>query len=132
MYRIAGVLLVLGGLAIVAPAFGAEAAKIVPLLNQSLANQPDKEVVMLTVEYGPGQSTPIHRHNAEVFVYVLEGAVTMGVEGQSPVRLTPGQTFHESPSDIHAVSRNASESAPAKFLVFIVKDKGAPPTVPAR
>src|SRR5262245_7443710 len=120
-------LLFLSAAALASPAYGADAAKVVPLLSQPLENQQNKEVTMLTVEYAPGQSTPIHRHNAEVFVYVLEGAVMMGVQGSSPVRLGPGQTFHESPNDIHAVSRNASDSAPAKFVVFMIKDKGAPP-----
>jgi len=132
MHRIATRLLALSTLAVCAPAFGADAAKVVPLLNQPLAEQPNKEVTMLTVEYSPGQSTPIHRHNAEVFVYVLEGAVMMGVQGKSPVRVEAGQTFHEAPSEIHAVSRNASDSAPAKFVVFMLKEKGAPATVPVR
>jgi quercetin dioxygenase-like cupin family protein len=125
-------LLILSAVVVASPAYGADAAKVVPLLTQALANQPDKEVTMLTVEYAPGQSTPIHRHNAEVFVYVLEGAVMMGVQGSNPVRLGVGQTFHESPNDIHAVSRNASDSAPAKFVVFMIKDKGAPATTPVK
>jgi quercetin dioxygenase-like cupin family protein len=117
---------------IASSAYGADAAKVVPLLNQPLADLPSKEAAMLTVAYGPGESSPVHRHNADVFVYVLEGAVIMGVNGDKPVRIEAGQTFHESPSDVHSVSRNASDSAPAKFLVFFVKNKGAPPTTPAQ
>lgn len=86
---------------------------------------------MLTVEYEPGASSTKHRHNAHVFVYALEGSVVMRVEGGKPVALLPGQTFYESPDDIHSVSTNASDSKPAKFFVFIVKDKGAPPLLPA-
>jgi len=85
---------------------------------------------MLAVEYGPGESSRPHRHNANVFVYVLEGTVTMQVKGSPAVTLHPGQTFYEGPSDIHAVSQNASKTAPAKILVFIVKDTGAPVTRP--
>jgi quercetin dioxygenase-like cupin family protein len=91
-----------------------------------------KEATMLTVEYAPGASSAAHRHNAHTFVYVLEGSVVMQVKGGKEVTLSPGQTFYESPEDVHTVSRNASATKPAKFLVFFVKDKGAPGTVPAR
>jgi quercetin dioxygenase-like cupin family protein len=87
---------------------------------------------MNVVEYAPGGSSAEHRHNAHTFVYVLEGAVVMQVKGGKEVTLGPGQTFYESPDDIHTVSKNASKTAPAKFLVFFVKDKGAPATVPAK
>ena len=85
---------------------------------------------MLIVEYAPGGSSAKHRHNAHTFVYVLEGSIVMQVEGGATVTLGPGQTFYESPDDVHAVSKNASDSRPAKFVVFFVKDKGAPPVVP--
>ena len=99
-------------------------AKATPLLTEDLPDIAGKEGLMLTVEYPPGGSSPPHRHNADVFVYVLEGSVIMQVEGKEPVTLKPGQTFHEKPTDIHKTSANASKTAPAKFLVFIVKDKG--------
>ena len=102
------------------------------LLTQELANLENKEVVMLTVEYAPGQSSAPHRHNAHTFVYVLEGAVVMGVQGKDPVKLEAGQTFYESPADVHAVSRNASDTRPAKILVTMIKEKGAPATVPVK
>ena len=86
---------------------------------------------MTIVEYPPGVSSAAHRHNAFTFVYVLEGSVTMQVRGGAVVTLKPGETFYESPDDIHAVSKNASATQPAKILVFFVKDKGAPATVPA-
>ena len=85
---------------------------------------------MMTVEHAPGGSDPIHRHNAHAFVYVLEGSVVMQVKGGKQVTLTPGQTFYEGPADVHVVGRNASNTKPAKFLVFLVKDKGAPALVP--
>ncbi|MGH8761141.1 MAG: cupin domain-containing protein, partial [Burkholderiales bacterium] len=90
------------------------------------------ESVMLTVEYPPGWSTARHRHNAHVFVYVLEGSIVMQNEGGAPITLSPGQTFYESPEDVHSVARNASDTQPAKFLVFIVKDKGAPILIPVQ
>jgi quercetin dioxygenase-like cupin family protein len=108
-----------------------QTAHITPRLTKELSGIPGKEASMLTVEYPPGASSPIHRHNAHVFVYVLEGAVVMQVRGGKEVRLTPGQTFYESPNDIHVVSRNASTTEPAKFIVFSVKDIGAPIVVPA-
>lgn len=80
---------------------------------------------MLTVEYPPGGSSPPHRHDANVFVYVLEGAINMQIEGQKQVTLTAGQTFYEGPWDVHTVSANASATEPAKFLVVMVKDKNA-------
>ncbi|MFL6606268.1 MAG: cupin domain-containing protein [Steroidobacteraceae bacterium] len=99
-----------------------------PLMTRDLAGISGKEAIVLTVEYAPGESSQPHRHDANVFVYVLEGMITMQVKGSPPVTLHPGQTYYESPSDIHTVSANASKTAPAKFLVFIVKDKGAPVT----
>ena len=109
-----------------------QAAKVTPLMAKDLVGIAGKEGTMLTVEYAPGGASPIHRHNAHVFVYVLEGSVVMQVQGGQPVTLTPGQTFYEAPSDIHSVSKNASDTKPAKFMVFFVKDKGAPPTVPVK
>lgn len=106
-------------------------AKVTPLVGRDLGGIVGKEGLMALVEYPPGGSTVRHRHDADVFVYVLEGSVVMQVEGGAPVTLGPGQTFHEAPDDVHTVSRNASDTAPAKFLVFFVKNKGAPPLVPA-
>jgi len=107
-------------------------AKVTPLLSKDLTDFPGKECLMITVEYPPGASDPIHRHNAHAFVYVLEGSIVMQVRGGKEVTLTPGQTFYEGPSDVHIVGRNASQTKPAKFLVFLVKDKGAPVLVPAK
>ena len=87
---------------------------------------------MVMVEYAPGGSDPEHRHNAAVFVYVLEGAVVMQTKGGQEVTLGPGQTFYESPEDVHVVSRNASTTQPTKLLAFHVKQKGAPLTVYAK
>ena len=110
----------------------AQGAKVTPLMAKDLAGIAGKEATMATVEYAPGASSAEHRHNAEVFVYVLEGSVVMQVKGGKEVTLGPGETFYESPEDVHTVSRNASTSKPAKFLVFFVKQKGAPATVPAK
>jgi quercetin dioxygenase-like cupin family protein len=110
----------------------ADDAKVTPLMTKDLTGIAGKEGSMVTVEYPPGASSLEHRHNAHTFVYVLEGSVVMQVKGGKEVTLGPGQTFYESPEDIHTVSKNASNTKPAKFLVFFVKDKGAPPTVPAK
>ena len=101
---------------------------VTPLMNRELAGLPDKEILMLTVTYLPGGASLPHRHDAQVFVYVLEGELTMQVDGSAPVTLRPGQTFYESPSDIHRISANASRTTPAKILVFMVKDKIKPAT----
>jgi quercetin dioxygenase-like cupin family protein len=110
----------------------AEEAKVTPLLSKELKESPGKEGLMLVVEYPPGNSDPIHRHNAHGFIYVLEGSVVMQVRGGKQVTLTAGQTFYEGPNDVHVVGRNASSAKPAKLLVFLVKDKGAPVFVPTK
>src|SRR5262252_1780899 len=107
-------------------------AKVTPLLSKDLTNLPGKEGLMITVEYPPGSSDPIHRHNAHAFVYVLEGSIVMQVRGGKEVTLRPGQTFYEGPDDVHVVGRNASKTKPAKFVVFLVKEKAAPVLVPAQ
>jgi uncharacterized protein YbjT (DUF2867 family)/quercetin dioxygenase-like cupin family protein len=106
-------------------------AKLTQLFSKDLKDLPDKEGLMLLIEYPPGSSDPIHRHNAHGFIYVLEGSIVMQVRDGKEVTLTPGQTFYEGPEDVHVVGRNASETKPAKFVVFFVKDKGAPVLVPA-
>ena len=122
---------------VVSATLGAQESKVTPqakvtdLLSKDLPNLPGKEGLMITVEYPPGSSDPIHRHNANAFVYVLEGSIVMQVRGGKETTLTPGQTFYEGPNDVHVVGRNASQTKPAKFVVFLVKDKGAPVVVPA-
>ena len=111
---------------------GAQEAKVTQLLSTDLTTLPGKEGLMITVEYPPGGSDPIHRHNAYAFVYVLEGSIVMQVRGGKEITLTPGQTFYEGPDDVHIVGRNASQTQPAKFVVFLVKNKGAPILVPAK
>ena len=106
----------------------ASAAVVKPVLTRGLPDLPGKEVTMVTVEYPPGFSSTPHRHNADTFVYVLEGAIIMQVDGGKEVTLRAGETFYESPTDIHSVGRNASATAPAKFLVFFVKNLGASTT----
>jgi quercetin dioxygenase-like cupin family protein len=107
-------------------------ATVTSLMSKDLTELPGKEVLMITVEYAPGGSDPIHRHNAHAFVYVLEGSIVMQVKGGKQVTLTPGQTFYEGPDDLHVVGRNASSTKPAKFLVLLVKEKGAPVLVPEK
>jgi quercetin dioxygenase-like cupin family protein len=105
---------------------------VTPLMSKDLPENPGREVLMITVEHAPGGASAIHRHNAHAFVYVLEGSVLMQLKGGQQVTLTPGQTFYEGPDDVHVVDRNASSTNPAKFLVFLIKDKGAPALVPAQ
>ena len=104
------------------------AASAKQLMTKDLAALAGKEVLMSTVTYPPGGASPPHRHDAQVFVYVLEGELIMQVQGGTKVTLKPGETFYESPTDVHAVSANASQTRPATFLVFIIKDKGTPTT----
>ncbi len=128
--RLAKVILVLACL--ISGTLLAQEAKVTDLLSKDLPNLPGKEGLMITVDYPPGSVDPIHRHNANAFVYVLEGTIVMQVRGGKEVTLTPGQTFYEGPDDVHVVGRNASKTNPAKFVLVMVKDKGAPVLVPAK
>jgi quercetin dioxygenase-like cupin family protein len=110
----------------------AQQAKVTPLMSKDLTTLAGKEGVMVAVEYPPGSSDQAHRHNAYAFVYVLEGSIVMQLRGGKEVTLTPGQTFYEGPNDVHVIGRNASQTKPAKFIAFFVKDKGAPILVPAK
>jgi quercetin dioxygenase-like cupin family protein len=110
----------------------AQEPKVTSLMSKELKDIPGKEVLMITVEYPPGGADPIHRHNAYGFIYVLEGSVIMQVEGGKSVTLTAGETFYEGPKDVHVVGRNASSTKPAKFLVFLLKEAGAPALIPVK
>ena len=110
----------------------APAAIVTPLMTQPLDDYPGKEALMIRVEYPPGAADPVHRHHAHGFIYVLEGSIVMQVRGGKEVTLTPGQTFYEGPNDVHTVGRNASQTKPARFLVLLLKDKGAPVLVPEK
>ena len=127
---IAKMLLVL--VCLMSVAMDSKEAKVTELFSKELTDFPGKEGLMITVEYPPGSIDPIHRHNAHAFVYVLEGSIVMQVRGGKEVTLTPGQTFYEGPNDVHVVGRNASQTKPAKFVVFLVKEKGAPVFVPEK
>src|SRR5215469_11072887 len=120
------------GLSLVHSPLLAQEAKVTSLMSRPVPDDPCKELLLIMVEYPPGSSDPVHRHNAQALLYMLEGSVVMGVNGQRPVTLTAGQTFYEGPDDIHTVGRNASQTMPAKFLVFLFKDKGAPVLIPVK
>jgi quercetin dioxygenase-like cupin family protein len=113
-----------------APAAGAPMAKVADLMTKALKDYPGKEGKMILVTYPPGSVDPVHRHHAHAFVYVLEGSIVMGLNGDKPVTLGPGQTFYEGPDDIHTVGRNASKTKPAKFLVLLLKDQNKPVLIP--
>jgi quercetin dioxygenase-like cupin family protein len=108
----------------------AQPPKVTELISKDLPESPGKELLMITVEHAPGGSSPVHRHNAQAMLYVLEGSVVQQVKGGKEITLTPGQTFYEGPDDVHVVDRNASSTKPAKFVVFLIKDKGAPALLP--
>src|SRR5690348_15018055 len=91
-------------LSMIATAAVAEDTKVTPVITKELSGIPGKEATIVTVEYAPGASSAEHRHNAHTFVYVLEGSVIMSVNGGREVTLGPGETFYESPEDVHTVS----------------------------
>ena len=110
----------------------AQEAKVTSLMSKDLKDFPGKEGLLITVEYPPGATDPVHRHNAHAFLYVLEGSIVMQLKGGKEVTLTPGQTFYEGPDDVHIVGRSADKTKPAKFVVFLIKDKAAPVLVPVK
>jgi quercetin dioxygenase-like cupin family protein len=104
----------------------------ITIVEGSCPGFPSREVSMITVEYSPGGSTAAHTHHAQALLYVVEGSIVMQVKGGTPITLESGQTWYEGPDDVHIVSRNASQTAPAKYVVFMVKDKGAPILTPVK
>ncbi|QQP95210.1 cupin domain-containing protein [Lysobacter enzymogenes] len=115
-----------------APAHGHDAPPpvVTEVMSRALPDYPGKEALMLAVEYPPGGADPVHRHDAHAFVYVIEGAIVMGVAGGKEVTLKAGESFYEGPGDIHTVGRNASRDKPAKFVVVLLKDAGKPALMP--
>jgi quercetin dioxygenase-like cupin family protein len=132
MKKILLILFLACSLSLVCSPLIAQDAKVTSLMSKPLPDIPGKELLMIAVEYPPGTSDPVHRHNAQALVYVLEGSIVMGVNGEKPVTLTAGQTFYEGPNDIHTAGRNASKTMPAKFLVILLKDKDAPVLIPVK
>lgn len=118
------------GLLVLAFAGPVQGPSVTPLMTKSLQDIPGREVVMITVQYAPGEVEAAHRHDAHAFVYVLEGSIVMQVKGGKQVTLHPGETFYEGPDDIHVVGRNASNTKPAKFLVLLLKRSGQPAVLP--
>jgi len=120
------------GLCLISGSATAQEAIVKSLMSKDLKDFPGKEGLMIVVEYPPGATDPIHRHNAHAFVYVLEGSIVMQLKGGKEVTLTPGQTFYEGPDDVHIVGRSADKTKPAKFVVFLIKNKDAPVFVPVK
>ena len=120
------------GLSLMSGSATAQEAIVKSLMSKDLKDLPGKEGLMIVVEYPPGATDPIHRHNAHAFLYVLEGSIVMQLKGGKEVTLKPGQTFYEGPDDVHIVGRSADKTKPAKFVVFLVKNKDAPVFVPVR
>ena len=110
----------------------ARAADVKELFAVDLPDYPGKEGRMIEVSYPPGAQDVVHRHDADAFVYVLEGQIIMQLKGQPAVTLKAGQTFYEGPTDIHVVGRNASNTEPARFVVVLLKGKGAPVLTPVK
>jgi len=133
IFRYSAPLLLLALTASAAPSKPTPPAAIVTeLMTKALADYPGKEALVLTVVYPPGAVDPVHRHNAHAFVYVLEGSIVMQLRGAEPVTVKAGEGFYEGPNDVHIVGRSASDSKPAKFVVFLVKNQGVPAVLPVK
>ena len=109
-----------------------EAADVKELFAIDLKDYAGKEGRIVEVLYPPGARDMVHRHDAHAFVYVLEGEIVMQLKGQPAITLKAGQTFYEGPTDVHVVGRNASNTEPARFVVVLLKAKGAPILTPAK
>jgi len=131
-FKISVAALLAGMFCLAGVAASAQEPKVTPVMMKNLADIPGKQLVVVTVEYAPGEADNPHRHNADAIVYVLEGSVIEQVKGGKPDTLTAGQTFYEGPNDIHMVGRNASQTEPAKLVAILVKKKGAPAVVPVK
>ena len=105
-------------------------ASVATLMTKALSDYPGKEAMMITVDYPPGSVDPVHRHHAHAFVYVLQGSIVMAVNGGKPVTLKAGDSFYEGPNDVHTIGRNASQTEPARFVVVLLKEQGAPVLTP--
>jgi quercetin dioxygenase-like cupin family protein len=111
----------------------APATKVTTMMKEALAELPGREVIVITLDIPPGGGSPPHRHPGHhVFGYVLEGTYKIKVDQGPEQVLTKGQTFHEKPGQLHAVSANGSQTEPAKVLAFIVAESGKPITVPEK
>jgi quercetin dioxygenase-like cupin family protein len=119
-------------LVLTAGAASAQEPTLATVMTKDLEGAPGKEVVMFTVEFPPGWADPVHRHDAQGFIYVLDGSIVMQVKGGKEVTLSPGQGYYEGPLDVHVVGRNTSTTKTAKFLVVLIKKKGAPLLIPVK
>jgi quercetin dioxygenase-like cupin family protein len=126
--------LVLLALLAMRPVWAQDAPRAVgkDLMVKALPDFAGKEAVVRANVYPPGASSPPHRHDAHVFLHLLEGELIVQLKGAQPVSLRPGDTYYEAPEDIHVMSRNPSDSVPAKARIFMVKKIGAPATTPVK
>lgn len=137
-FNLLGTLVAVVTFVLLVPAATAQSAGSAPqssrktLMAKDLPDFPGKEAQVYIVEYPPGTNNPPHRHNGHVFLHVLEGQLNAQVKGGELTVLNPGSTYYESPTDIHVVSRNPSATVPAKAMVFIIHDKGAPLSTPVK
>jgi quercetin dioxygenase-like cupin family protein len=134
--RLMSALLAAGTLFTIQPVFAHDGSageeKVVPLLQKALPDAVGKKAIMLTVNYSAGQASQAHVHPGSVFAYVLEGAVISQIEGQAPTEYKVGDYWYEPPGTPHLVSRNASKTAPAKLLVWLLMGEGEQPKLPLK
>jgi quercetin dioxygenase-like cupin family protein len=102
------------------------------LMTKDLADFPGKEALVYLIDYPPGTNNLPHRHDAHVFLHILSGQLNAQVKGGELTVLNPGDTYYESPNDIHIVSRNPSSTTPAKAILFMVHNKGAALSTPVK
>ena len=102
----------------------APASKVTQIFDRELPNVPGKSMRAVLVEYGPGASSPSHRHPKSAFIYatVLEGEIRSQVNDEPARVYKAGEAWTEQPGDHHKVSANASDTNPARLLAIFVVD----------
>lgn len=103
---------------------------IAPVMKQALPEAVGRDALMITVSYAPGQASTPHMHPGSIFAYVLEGEVESQLDGQPARVFKQGEAWYEPPNARHLVSRNASQTRPAKLLVYAIVADKAPVKVP--
>jgi quercetin dioxygenase-like cupin family protein len=109
--------------------------KVTPHFEQMIPNIPGKSLIAVVVDYAPGGASPSHTHakSAFIFAYVLSGEIESQVNDGARKVFRAGQSFYETPGSLHAVSRNASQTEPARLLaVFVVDSDDKQLTTPVK
>ncbi len=108
---------------------GQESPKLEVLLGQELPDMEERDMTLIYLEYPPGTGTDAHRHPAHTVVYVISGQVESSLDDSEPVIYGAGESWYESPMQLHATFRNPSDSETFKGIAVMVRDTSKPITI---